>query len=107
MPSLIDGLDPSRLELTGNVTQATSHSLSRPNPADLRATCRIWQNRHLAWEVEFTDEFQEWWESLSEDDEDDVTVSVRDLVEFSSALGFLRGSKLVTLRYPAKPKPAW
>ena len=30
----------------------------------------------MAWEVEFTDEFGQWWRSLSEDQQDDVAYSV-------------------------------
>ena len=53
----------------------------------------------MAWEVEFTDEFQGWWDSLSVDEQDDVAVSVRHLVEFGPALGFPHSSKVVTSRY--------
>ena len=54
----------------------------------------------MAWEVEFTDEFQGWWDSLSLDEQDDVAVSVRHLVEFGPALGFPHSSKVVTSHYP-------
>ena len=54
----------------------------------------------MAWEVEFTDEFQHWWDSLSEDEQDDVALSVRHLVEFGPALGFPHSSKVVTSRFP-------
>jgi hypothetical protein len=30
----------------------------------------------MEWEVEFTDEFGEWWDSLTEDEQDDVEVTV-------------------------------
>ena len=60
----------------------------------------MWHNRIVAWEVEFTDEFQEWWNSLGEDEQDDVAVSVRHLIEFGPALGFPHSSKVVTSRYP-------
>ena len=53
----------------------------------------------MAWEVEFTEEFQGWWDSLNEDEQDDVAVSVRHLVEFGPALGFPHSSKVVTSRY--------
>ena len=55
---------------------------------------------NVAWEVEFTEEFQGWWDSLSEEEQDDVAVSVRHLVEFGPALGFPHSSKVVTSRYP-------
>ena len=33
----------------------------------------------MAWEVEFTDEFGEWWDSLSEAEQDDLDAVVRVL----------------------------
>jgi hypothetical protein len=30
----------------------------------------------MAWEVEFTDEFGEWWDGLNEDAQDDVSFGV-------------------------------
>jgi hypothetical protein len=30
----------------------------------------------MAWDVEFTDEFEEWWESLNEDEQEAVAASV-------------------------------
>ena len=54
----------------------------------------------MLWEVEFTDEFQGWWDSLSLDEQDDVAVSVRHLIEFGPALGVPHSSKVVTSRYP-------
>ena len=54
----------------------------------------------MAWEVEFTEEFQQWWDSLDEEEQDDVALSVRHLVEFGPALGFPHSSKVVTSRYP-------
>ena len=54
----------------------------------------------MAWEVEFTGEFQGWWDSLTEDEQDDVAVSVRHLGEFGPGLGFPHSSKVVTSRYP-------
>ena len=54
----------------------------------------------MPWEVEFTDDFQEWWDCLSEDEQDEVAVSVRHIIEFGPALGFPHSSKVVTSRYP-------
>ncbi len=48
----------------------------------------------------FTDEFQQWWASLSDSEQDDVALSVRHLVEFGPALGFPHSSRVVTSRYP-------
>ena len=62
--------------------------------------CCMWHTNEVAWEVEFTGEFQQWWDSLTEDQQDDVAVSVRLLGEFGPALGFPASSKITTSRYP-------
>ncbi len=54
----------------------------------------------MAWEVEFTDEFRLWWESLREADQDSLAVSVGLLSEMGPALGFPQSSKVVTSRFP-------
>ena len=54
----------------------------------------------MSWEVEFTGEFQLWWDSLTEPEQDDVALSVRHLVEFGPAPGFPHCSKVVTSRHP-------
>ena len=54
----------------------------------------------MAWEVEFTDEFQGWWNMLTEGQQDDLAYSVRHLVEFGPALGFPHSSKVTSSRYP-------
>ena len=60
----------------------------------------MWHTKSVAWEVEFTGEFQQWWDSLTEDEQDDVAVSVRLLGEFGPALGFPASSKITTSQYP-------
>lgn len=54
----------------------------------------------MAWVVEFTEEFREWWNQLTEDQQDDVAYSVRHLIEFGPALGFPHSSKVTSSRYP-------
>lgn len=54
----------------------------------------------MAWEVEFTDEFETWWNSLPVSQQDDVAVSVRILMEFGPALGFPHSSKVNSSRHP-------
>jgi hypothetical protein len=54
----------------------------------------------VAWDVEFTGEFEEWWNSLAESQQDDVADSVGLLIEFGPALGFPHSSKITTSRYP-------
>src|ERR1700690_20139 len=41
----------------------------------------------MAWVVEFTSEFESWWNSLSEDEQIDVDAKVRLLEVFGPALG--------------------
>ena len=54
----------------------------------------------VPWEVEFTDEFQDWWDALSEEQQDDLAATVRLLIEFGPALGFPHSSKVNSSRYP-------
>ena len=42
----------------------------------------------MTWDVEYTDEFGDWWESLSADEQESVAVSVRLLEERCPSLGF-------------------
>ena len=39
------------------------------------------------WEVEFTDEFSDWWKSLNEDEQESLTVSVNLLTVLGPSLG--------------------
>ena len=39
----------------------------------------------MSWEVEFTDEFGQWWEGLTEDEQDSIDVTVRLLEELGAA----------------------
>ncbi|MCF8128092.1 MAG: type II toxin-antitoxin system RelE/ParE family toxin [Deltaproteobacteria bacterium] len=39
------------------------------------------------WDVEFTDEFGNWWETLTEDEQEALTVSVKLLQALGPALG--------------------
>lgn len=48
----------------------------------------------MAWEVEFTEEFGTWWETLSEDQQDDVAHGVGLLTELGPALAFPFSSKV-------------
>ena len=48
----------------------------------------------MAWEVEFTEEFGAWWETLTEDQQDDVAYCVGLLAELGPALGFPYSSKV-------------
>jgi len=55
------------------------------------------------YEVEYTDEFEEWWESLTEDEQISIAASVELLEQFGSQLKYphssdIKGSKLGHLR---------
>lgn len=41
----------------------------------------------MPWEAEYTDEFEAWWRSLSEDEQETTGVAVRELEERGPALG--------------------
>jgi hypothetical protein len=46
----------------------------------------------MTWEVEYTDEFGTWWESLSEGEQESLAVSVRLLEERGPTLGYPHSS---------------
>ena len=48
----------------------------------------------MKWEVEYTDEFGIWWESLGEDEQDSVDVSVGLLEQFGPSLSFPHSSQI-------------
>jgi hypothetical protein len=41
----------------------------------------------LSWEVEYTDEFDEWWQKLGEEDQEAIDVAVEQLEDKGPALG--------------------
>jgi hypothetical protein len=49
----------------------------------------------MAWEIEYTDEFGEWWETLNEKDQNDITVVVNLLIERGANLPFPYSSGIV------------
>ena len=55
----------------------------------------------MAWEIEFTDEFGQWWTALSADQQDDIAYSVLLLAELGPSLGFPHSSKVSGSRYAA------
>jgi hypothetical protein len=54
----------------------------------------------MAWEVEFTDEFAEWWNSLDEAEQEDVQASVILLRERGPSLGRPHADLVATSAYP-------
>jgi hypothetical protein len=67
----------------------------------------------MEWEVEYTDEFEVWWNSLTEDEQEDVDASVRLLQRFgpnlprphSDTLKGSRHSNMKELRIQHKGRP--
>jgi len=54
----------------------------------------------VEWEVEFTDEFEEWWESLTEDEQIDVDAKVRLLERAGPALRRPHSGPISASRHP-------
>ena len=55
---------------------------------------------HVVWEVEFTDEFEHWWNTLSESEQGKVDARVSLLTERGPNLGFPFSSQVKSSRYP-------
>jgi hypothetical protein len=54
----------------------------------------------VAWEVEFTDEFETWWDALSESEQEDVRASINLLRERGPSLGRPHADLVTTSQYP-------
>jgi hypothetical protein len=54
----------------------------------------------VAWEVEFTDEFEQWWNALSESEQGKVDARVGLLMEHGPNLGFPFSSQVKMSRFP-------
>lgn len=54
----------------------------------------------MAWEVEFTDEFEQWWNTLSETERGKVDARVGWLMERGPNLGFPFSSQVKSSRFP-------
>ncbi len=53
----------------------------------------------MEWEVEYTDEFGEWWNTLSEGEQDEVDVYVGLLMEKGPHLGYPLSSQIESSRH--------
>jgi hypothetical protein len=53
----------------------------------------------MEWEVEFTDEFEEWWDKLSEEEQDSVAMKVGLLKTAGPALGRPHADKIQSSRH--------
>jgi hypothetical protein len=49
----------------------------------------------MKWDIEYTDEFENWWKTLSEDEQDSVAVSVGLLEEKGPSLPFPYSSGII------------
>ena len=54
---------------------------------------------YMEWEIEFTNEFEEWWNNLDEDEQESVVASVTLLEELGPNLPFPHSSGIKTSRY--------
>jgi len=54
----------------------------------------------VAWEVEFTEEFERWWDTLTELEQAQIDARVRLLSERGPNLGFPFSSQIQTSRFP-------
>jgi hypothetical protein len=48
----------------------------------------LWNTRAVAWEVEFIDEFEEWWNSLEETEQIKIDAAIRMLEEYGPDLPY-------------------
>ena len=53
----------------------------------------------MSWEVEYTDEFSQWWETLNEGEQDAIDVVVRLLEARGPQLGYPYSTDLVSSRH--------
>lgn len=53
----------------------------------------------MTWEVEYTDEFEHWWNTLSEDEQTSIDASVRLLEARGPTLGFPHSSGIESSRH--------
>jgi hypothetical protein len=73
----------------------------------------IWNHKIVGWEVEYTDEFEEWWNDLKETEQGKVDATVRLLEKhgpdlpypLSSGVSGSRHSHMRELRIQARGKP--
>jgi hypothetical protein len=60
----------------------------------------------MKWDVEFTDEFGVWWQTLTEEQQDDVAHTVGLLAELGPALDFPYSSKVNGSRHKSYARTA-
>jgi hypothetical protein len=73
--------------------------LGHPQIITLDALCLLWHNYPVAWEVEGTDAFADWFEALTDDEQVSVGRVVELLVEHGPSLPFPYSSGIATSRH--------
>ena len=53
----------------------------------------------MPWQVEYTDQFREWWDTLSEEQQEDLAATVELLMERGPTLPYPHSSGIVTSRH--------
>jgi hypothetical protein len=82
-------------------TKDTKLHKGKPSPAKfLDKTFLIGYIPSVAWEVEFTDEFETWWNALNESEQEDIRASVNLLRERGPSLGRPHVDLITTSQYP-------
>ena len=98
------------LGISEDVDGSASHRLFMASALHLRrlghsqsitldALCCLWHNLSVAWDVEGTDEFAGWFESLSDEEQVSVGRVVELLVEHGPSLPFPYSSGIATSRH--------
>ena len=98
------------LEISEDVGGSASHRLfmasalhlrrlGHPQSITLDALCCLWHDLSVAWDVEGTDEFVGWFESLSDEEQVSVGRVVELLVEHGASLPFPYPSGIATSRH--------
>ena len=63
-------------------------------------TVLLWNSLHMEYEVEYTDEFERWWEGLSAEEQEDISAVVGVLEEKGPSLRRPYVGSIVTSRHP-------
>jgi hypothetical protein len=61
--------------------------------------CRQAYTPNVSWDVEYTNEFSDWWMSLTEDEQDAVAIGIRKLETLGLALGYPHSSQVKGSRH--------
>jgi hypothetical protein len=59
----------------------------------------VWNITIVSWEVEYTDEFENWWNSLSEEEQEEIAAKVELLEERGPTLGRPHADVITTSRH--------